>query len=149
MTKQDVLDRLKTVNDPEIPGLSIVDLGMVIAVAVQDDSIQVTLRPTYLGCPALDWIRAAVERALRPMAASVQYNMTDLWSATDITVDGRASLKAFGIAPANEDRPVIECPQCGSEETHMTSPFGSARCRTIYYCDTCRQPFEAWKKERR
>lgn len=145
MTRQEVLDRLKSVHDPEIPGLSIVDMGVVLDVLVADDTVQVTLRPTYIGCPALDWIRSAVERALTPISALVRYDMTAMWSTADMSAEGRTQLKAFGIAPPPSAGEPMECPQCGSDDTQMTSPFGSALCRAIYYCPHCQEPFEAWK----
>ncbi len=145
MTSDQVLDRLKSVHDPEIPDLSIVEMGMVMAVSVSDDAIRVTLRPTYIGCPALDWIRIGVENALKPAAASVQFDMGAIWSASDITPEGKAKLQAFGIAPPQLDSQPVRCPQCGSENTRRTSQFGSTLCRSMYYCEHCQEPFEAWK----
>lgn len=145
MTRQEVLERLKSVHDPEIPDLSIVDMGVVLDVLVSDDSVQVTLRPTYIACPALDWIRSAVETALAPSRAVVQYHMTASWSTADMSSEGRAQLKAFGIAPPQRAGEPVACPQCGSSDTEMTSAFGSTLCRAIYYCQRCQGPFEAWK----
>lgn len=145
MTKQEVLNRLKSVHDPEIPDLSIVDMGMVTDVVVTDDTVRVTLRPTYIGCPALDWIRTAVENALEPATARIQFDMTAMWSTSDLSPEGRAKLQAFGIAPPRLDGEEVECPQCGSDNTHMTSQFGPTLCRAIYYCQHCQVPFEAWK----
>ena len=145
MTRQEVMNRLKSVHDPEIPGLSIVDMGAVLDVAVADDMVQVTLRPTYIGCPALDWIRSAVEKALAPAPALVRYEMTALWSTADMSSEGHAQLKAFGIAPPQPGDGPIACPHCGSDDTELTSPFGSALCRAIHYCRDCQEPFEAWK----
>ncbi|NMP22804.1 1,2-phenylacetyl-CoA epoxidase subunit PaaD [Sulfobacillus harzensis] len=145
VTRQEVLHRLQAVHDPEIPDLSIVDMGMVTDVVVTNDSVEVTLRPTYIGCPALDWIKSAVERALEPTIAEVQFNMTALWSTSDLSEQGRDRLKRFGIAPPREGGEAVECPHCGSDDTHMTSPFGSTLCRSIYYCQHCQVPFEAWK----
>jgi ring-1,2-phenylacetyl-CoA epoxidase subunit PaaD len=145
MTRDEVLDRLKAVDDPEIPGLSIVDMGMVTAILVTDGDVRVTLRPTYIGCPALDVIRTAVERALKPARAWVAFDMTAPWSTEDVTAKGKDALKAFGIAPPRPPSLQVECPECGSENTRMTSPFGSTLCRAVYYCEQCHVPFEAWK----
>jgi ring-1,2-phenylacetyl-CoA epoxidase subunit PaaD len=145
MTRADVLERLRTVHDPEIPDLSIVDLGMVAGVAVADDEVHITLKPTFIGCPALDWIRTDIEQAVGPLRAWVQYDMTSIWTTDDLTEDARSVLKAFGIAPPPNHNGRLQCPLCGGADTHQTSPFGSTLCRAMYYCQGCQQPFEAWK----
>ncbi len=145
MSPHEILDTLKTVTDPEIPTLNIVDLGMVVS-ASGDPDIVIVLRPTYLGCPALDWIAQAVRKALEPLECQVSFDRTQIWSSTDMTEPGRARLSQFGIAPPPDDANMVPCPLCGSNNTHQSSPFGSTLCRSSYYCQDCRQPFETWKR---
>ena len=145
MTQETVWDTLRTVPDPEIPTLSIVDLGMVACVIVTSEQVHVTLRPTFMGCPALDWIRERTIAALHPVRAHVSYDYTHPWSSNDMTEPGRAQLKAFGIAPATAPGSVVPCPHCQSPDTRQTSPFGGTLCRSLYYCNQCKQPFDAWK----
>ncbi|MCL5116775.1 MAG: phenylacetate-CoA oxygenase subunit PaaJ [Firmicutes bacterium] len=144
MTPEEVWERLHTVPDPEIPGLSIVDLGMVVSVEV-DPTVRIVLRPTFIGCPALDWMRAHVEEALAPHPAEVEFAMTMAWSTTDISEDGRRKLQEFGVAPPHTGDTPVPCPLCGSSDTRRQAAFGSTLCRASYYCEGCHQPFEAWK----
>lgn len=145
MTRDDVWERLRTVPDPEIPDVNIVDLGMIAGILISEGDVHITLRPTFLGCPALDWIRASIEKALDPITTWVQFDMTSNWTAELITPHGRRQLQAFGIAPPVRDSRDVVCPLCGSHATHRTSPFGPTVCRAVYYCQGCEQPFEAWK----
>ena len=148
---------LAEVPDPEIPVVSIVDLGMVDEVRVEDGRIEVTLLPTFVGCPALDVIRACVEDRLagfgRP--TDVRFDRRVPWTSDRITEAGRARLRASGFAPpapSASDQPVlvqlaapVACPNCGSPRTVLENAFGPAQCRAIYHCTACRQPFEAFK----
>lgn len=146
MTRQEVLDRLRSVYDPEIPGLSIVDMGLVASVSVMEDKVEVILRPTFIACPALDWIRRHAEEALSPLEAHVEFDVSRAWSSADMSAGGRDMLQSFGIAPPpTRDAGTVPCPLCGSNQTACSSPFGSALCRAQYYCHECQQPFEAWK----
>jgi ring-1,2-phenylacetyl-CoA epoxidase subunit PaaD len=148
---------LADVSDPEIPVVSIVDLGMVEDVEVAADGIRVALLPTFVGCPALDVIRAAVERRLqvfgRPVEVRFDYRVP--WTSDRITPEGGAKLRASGFAPpapSRPDQPVlvqlgepVACPNCGSRRTVLENAFGPAQCRAIHHCADCRQPFEAFK----
>lgn len=145
MTRDDVIELLRTVNDPEIPDLSIVDLGMVESIIVTPERVHLTLRPTFIGCPALNWIRNRAVAVLHPTRTLVCYDFEHPWSAEDITKKGRQQLRAFGIAPPNGASLAVSCPLCGSQKTAQTSMFGATLCRSVYYCDACQQPFEAWK----
>jgi ring-1,2-phenylacetyl-CoA epoxidase subunit PaaD len=137
---------LAEVMDPELPMVSIVDLGMVGAVAVQRDAIRVEILPTFIGCPALDLIRAAVVDRLGALGRPVEVVTTFAppWSSDRITAAGRAALAAAGIAPpaAAGD---VRCPLCGSGRVVVDNVFGPTQCRSLYYCRECRQPFEAIK----
>jgi ring-1,2-phenylacetyl-CoA epoxidase subunit PaaD len=136
------------VPDPEIPVVSVVDLGIVRDVAVTDEHVEVTLTPTYLGCPATLPIRRAVEDALRERFdnVNVRVSLAPAWTTDWITDAGREKLAAFGIAPPNpvEDRPK-QCPHCRSTDTERLSEFGSTPCKSLHRCRACREPFDYFK----
>ncbi len=156
LTVEEVWSALGAIADPEIPVLSLVELGVIGAVEVRGAAIRVALRPTFTGCPALDVMRAEIRHRLTRLgAASVQVDIVldPPWSTDDIRPEARAKLVAFGLAPAPspvlrvgdilaEPRP---CPHCGSTETEVRNDFGPTPCRTIHYCRACRQPFEGMK----
>jgi ring-1,2-phenylacetyl-CoA epoxidase subunit PaaD len=156
-TESAVWSILREVDDPEIPGLSLVDLGIVHRVRVDTDSIEVELMPTYLGCPALELIRCAVRDRLTPLSdqVDVQFTYEASWTADRITPAGREHLRQLAIAPpppfgAGRALPVLvepptPCPNCGSRLTTLENAFGATLCRALHYCATCRQPFEAFK----
>ena len=144
-----VVAALAEVMDPELPMVSIVDLGMVGDVAVDAAAIRVELLPTFVGCPALELIRAAViERLARTadpgQSVEVVASFTVPWSSDRITAAGRAALATAGIAPPTEPADV-RCPYCGDGRVVMDSAFGPTLCRSLFYCRACRQPFEAIK----
>jgi len=149
---------LAEVPDPEIPVISLVDLGVVGDVRVDGNRVHVTLRPTFLGCPALDAMRRALESKLAELGAepAVDVELADAWSTDRITPAGREQLRAAGFAPpapreASAPRlvqlqaKVFRCPYCGSAETRLENLFGPTPCRSIRYCESCRQPFEQFK----
>jgi len=143
---ESVAARLATVHDPEIPTVSIVDLGLVHDIRVAGDRIAVELLPTFVACPALEVIRSSVADALvvlgRPV--DVAFTFAVPWTTERLTDAGRAGLRRAGIAPPAE--PVdVRCPFCGSAQIAMDSAFGPALCRSLFYCRGCRQPFEAFK----
>jgi ring-1,2-phenylacetyl-CoA epoxidase subunit PaaD len=131
------------VRDPEIPSVSILDLGMVEEVTVEGGRIEVTLLPTFVGCVALDLIRDAVEDRLAPFghAIDVHFDRRVAWTTDRITATGREQLRASGFAPPNDET----CPYCGSADVATDSLFGPTQCRSLRYCRSCRQPFEAFK----
>ena len=134
---------LADIADPEIPLISIVDLGIVERVDVSDGVIHVELLPTFVGCPALDAIRVAVEARLaefgRPV--DVQFGFAVPWTTDRITERGRRHLAKSGFAPPGDDT----CPYCGSSNVLTDNLFGPTQCRSTRYCRSCRQPFEALK----
>ncbi len=137
---------LATVADPEIPSVSIVDLGMVERVDVDVRGIEVELLPTFVGCPAQEMIRDAVVAALEPLGRSttVGFSFRVPWTSDRITDRGRAQLARAGFAPPAEPA-AVRCPYCGSGKVAMDSAFGPTQCRSLFYCRECRQPFEAFK----
>jgi ring-1,2-phenylacetyl-CoA epoxidase subunit PaaD len=157
----EILEALSRVHDPEIPPLSITDLGIVEKVEVTEDAIDVQLLPTFSGCPALDVIREDVEAALRPVAGDrrldVSFVYSPPWTSDRITPAGREALRSYGLTPpgaahvfvplASLTRPegTAACPFCGSEDTVLESAYGPTLCRTTHFCRACRNPFEAFK----
>ena len=140
-----VRERLRLVRDPEIPTVSIVDLGMIEAVIV-DGAITVELLPTFVGCPAQALIREAVLDALAPLGlpVSAEFTFRVPWTSDRITPLGRERLTSSGFAPPVEPD-AVRCPHCASDRVAMDSAFGPAQCRSLFYCRNCRQPFEAFK----
>ena len=148
---------LAEVADPEIPIVSVIDLGMVEEIAIDRHGIRVALLPTFVGCPALDMIRAAVEARLRTFdrPVSVRFDFGVPWTTERITLEGRAKLLASGLAPptpVEQGAPLliqlgtpVTCPNCGSRRTTLENAFGPTQCRAIYHCTACRQPFESFK----
>lgn len=157
LTEEAVRAALAEVPDPEIPVVSIVDLGLVERVEVSDEAIRVELLPTFVGCPALDVIHAAVEEQLgrfgRPL--DVRFTHRVPWTSDRITPEGREKLRASGFAPPRPGGgsspvlvalgPPVPCPHCRSTRTVLENAFGPTQCRAIYHCTACRQPFEAFK----
>jgi ring-1,2-phenylacetyl-CoA epoxidase subunit PaaD len=141
-----VRELLATVHDPEIPTVSIVDLGLVHDIRVNDDRIAVELLPTFVACPALEVIRSTVVDALVPLGRPVDVAFTFAvpWTTELLTDAGKAGLRRAGIAPPAEPS-AVRCPFCDSAEVVVDSLFGPALCRSLFYCRTCRQPFEAFK----
>ncbi len=137
---------LGEVMDPELPMVSIVDLGMVGGVSVSADGIDVEILPTFIGCPALELIRSAVTDRLGAFGRPVRVasTFTPPWSSDRITPAGRAALAAAGIAPPTPAGEVA-CPLCGWARVVMDNLFGPTQCRSLFYCRECRQPFEAIK----
>ena len=149
---------LAEVPDPEIPQISVVDLGVVRSVEADQHSIRVEMLPTFAGCPAVEQMRAAVVQRLAGMAPEVRVDMTfrEPWTSDRISQSGRRNLAGAGFAPPAAAQgsadagpitlaPVAECPFCGSRRTVMENAFGPTLCRAIYYCTACRQPFEQFK----
>jgi len=146
-TEADVRAALAEVPDPEIPVASIVDLGMVDRVAVEDGRITVDLLPTFIGCPALELIEQAVTDRLSTfdIGVDVAFTRRVSWTSDRITAAGRDRLRAAGIAPPS-DPASVRCAWCDSARVVMDSAFGPTQCRSLFYCRDCRQPFEALKQ---
>ena len=160
MSRERMLAVLDTVMDPEVPVLSVVELGIIRDLEVRDGGdVHVTVTPTYSGCPAMRVIEADIEAALRAHGArSVQVTTkhSPAWTTDWMPALAREKLRAYGIAPpgaAAHDAPVaigrrraaVRCPYCGSAATQMQSEFGSTACKAIHVCTSCEQPFEEFK----
>jgi ring-1,2-phenylacetyl-CoA epoxidase subunit PaaD len=144
---------LEDVHDPEIPAVSVVDLGVVGSVETGPGWVRVELLPTFVGCPAIEIMRSSVEDRLREFAddVEVQISFSPPWTTNRITRLGRERLRESGFGPPARDGldlpmlPIAECPFCGSLNTTLENAFGPTLCRAIYHCTDCRQPFEQFK----
>lgn len=153
--KEQILHILETVKDPEIPVLSLIDLGVITDVVVDQKTVLVKMTPTFVGCPAMDYMKAEVEAVLQQngFTPTVQITFEKPWSSDLISEKGKAALKKYGLAPppSNKvftDLEILEtaiCPRCDSENTEMKSPFGPTLCRALYYCHNCKEAFEQFK----
>lgn len=146
VTAEAVRRLLETVHDPEIPTVSIVDLGLIHSISVVDDHIAIQLLPTFVACPALEVIRSTVVDAVAVLGRLVDVSFTFAvpWTTERLTEAGRSGLRRAGIAPPAEPADV-RCPFCAGADVAMDSAFGPALCRSLFYCRACRQPFEAFK----
>ena len=188
VTAEKVWDALAEIADPEIPVISLVELGVVKGVEVEDGIVRVDFTPTFMGCPALEVMQRAMEEKISDLGATpeITVRLDDSWSTDDITAEGREKLRLAGFAPptprsaeaqpgrnghaaakrtpsgiSRDPRPQsgmgiaaiglvqlqrgFRCPYCGSTETRLENLFGPTPCRSIRYCDDCRQPFEQFK----
>jgi ring-1,2-phenylacetyl-CoA epoxidase subunit PaaD len=159
VTTAQVWDALAAIPDPEIPVVSLVDLGVIRDVAVYDHTVRIEFTPTFLGCPALEVMRDAMAAQVRDLSAEpvVEIVLDDSWSTDKITPAGRAKLRASGFAPpapraaqtsttlVQLNSAIFRCPYCGSTDTRLENLFGPTPCRSLRYCNECRQPFEQFK----
>ena len=158
VTAERVWQALGEIPDPEIPVLSLVDLGVVRDVEVAEERVHVEFTPTFLGCPALEVMRDQMEEAVRALGGEpdVEVVQDDSWSTDRITPEGRRKLREAGFAPpapreaggptlVQLQSHAFRCPYCGSTETRLENLFGPTPCRSIRYCTACRQPFEQFK----
>jgi ring-1,2-phenylacetyl-CoA epoxidase subunit PaaD len=155
---------LATIPDPEIPAISVVDLGVIGAVDVDDDRVRVELLPTFVGCPAIGVMQQQISERIGALGVAptveVVVTLDPPWTSDRISDEGRERLRRSGFAPpapmppgpllGQLDElavlPIAECPYCGSRNTTMDNPFGPTLCRAIYHCGDCRQPFEQFKR---
>ena len=158
VTEAAVWDALAEIPDPEIPVISLVDLGVVKDVHIDGDRVRIEFTPTFMGCPALDAMRTQMEAAVTGLGGEPQVDvlLDDSWSTDKITPAGREKLREAGFAPPSPrsaeapallqlQRAVHRCPYCDSTETRLENIFGPTPCRSLRYCDSCRQPFEQFK----
>jgi ring-1,2-phenylacetyl-CoA epoxidase subunit PaaD len=158
VTRDQVWEALAEIPDPEIPTISLVDLGVVTGVEVENGRVRVDFTPTFLGCPALEVMRDAMAEKIEALGAEpeIKVRLDDSWSTDRITPEGREKLRASGFAPpapraAGKPQLVqlqsgaFRCPYCGSTETRLENLFGPTPCRSLRYCESCRQPFEQFK----
>ena len=146
--EQRIFDVLAAVPDPEIPVVSIVDLGIVRGVELEGNSASVALTPTYSGCPATHAIELAARLALDEAGledVTIRTVLSPAWSTTMISEEGREKLRLYGIAPPLEGGGPAECPRCGSTQTHEVSRFGSTPCKALWRCEACAEPFDRFK----
>jgi len=158
-TIENIKSVLDTVMDPEVPVLSVIDLGIVRDIVVAENETEIIITPTYSGCPAMDVIRANIKMELLANGFNnikITTVLSPAWTTDWMTEEGKKKLKAYGIAPPNPKQIVcqtdlfaaeeaIECPHCHSYHTHRVSEFGSTACKALYVCDTCKEPFDYFK----
>ena len=158
MTEAAVWEALAEIPDPEIPVISLVDLGVVKDVRVEGEHVRIEFTPTFLGCPALETMRREMETAVRELGGEAQVDVVldDSWSTDSITPAGREKLREAGFAPpaprsagattlVQLQSKAFRCPYCGSGDTRLDNIFGPTPCRSVRYCKSCRQPFEQFK----
>ena len=154
--QQRAWDAAASVVDPEIPVLTIADLGVLREVTVNHGRVEVAITPTYSGCPAMNMIGLEIELALQRAGfgeAKVRTVLSPAWTTDWISEDGRRKLREYGIAPplaAGSRRALfgieqVACPQCGSGNTEVLSEFGSTSCKALWRCKNCREPFDYFK----
>ena len=153
--RERALDLVQQVTDPEIPVLTIADLGVLRGVEVVDDTVEVTITPTYSGCPAMNMIQLDIETTLARagLKSRVRTSLSPAWTTDWLTDAARQKLAAFGIAPPEhstsrralfaQSQPT--CPRCHSTDTEVISEFGSTACKSLHRCRACREPFDAFK----
>lgn len=157
LNSKQIYEWLEVVKDPEIPVLSLVDLGVITDVTISNDHVRIEMTPTFVGCPALDLMKEEVIQTLQ--ARGIEHVTVDIsfrkpWSSDLISEKGKQALKSFGLAPpptaANlfTDIDILErvaCPRCDGNDTELKTPFGPTLCRSIHYCNTCHEAFEQFK----
>ena len=162
--KEKILALLEHVSDPEIPVLTILDLGMVRDIICKDDAVEIVITPTYSGCPATDAIAFDIKLKLLENGytnVKVTYTLAPAWTTDWMTESAKAKLKAYGIAPPQtktiqlnqsrinkmlfEQEASVECPRCHSLHTVLLSQFGSTACKALYQCEDCKEPFDYFK----
>lgn len=147
---------LEQVTDPEIPVLTITDLGIVRDVVVHNDEVEVIITPTYTGCPAMDMIAMNIRLALIAQGyakITITSVLSPVWTTDWMTEAGKIKLKEYGIAPPQSESERfqrsesfhIQCPQCNSTNTRLISEFGSTACKSLYQCNDCKEPFDYFK----
>jgi ring-1,2-phenylacetyl-CoA epoxidase subunit PaaD len=156
ITHETIISWLEEVKDPEIPVLSLVDLGVITGIDIDGDSAVIELTPTFVGCPALDMMKQEITEVLTRNGVgnvTVRISFREPWSSDKISEKGKLALKKFGLAPPPDstlftDLSVLEhavCPRCNSQDTELKNAFGPTLCRSIHYCNVCREAFEQFK----
>ena len=157
-TAEEVWQVLAEIPDPEIPDISLVDLGVIKSVTVDGPRVRVEFTPTFMGCPALERMQVEMAAAIERVGGTAEIDVVldDSWSTDRITPEGREKLRRAGFAPpaprpagklelVELQRGAFRCPYCGSTDTKLENIFGPTPCRSIRYCNACRQPFEQFK----
>ncbi len=159
ISKDHIWSILETVTDPEVPVLTITDLGIVRDVKITGNVIEVIITPTYTGCPAMDMIAMNIKLALIENGfqhIKITSVLSPAWTTDWMSEEGKRKLKEYGIAPPNPRQQVcnndlfapaeaVQCPLCNSHHTHRISEFGSTACKSLYQCDDCKEPFDYFK----
>ncbi len=154
-----VWDLLKSIQDPEVPVLSVLDLGIVRNVLLHEDNVEVIITPTYSGCPAMDVISMNIKATLQEndfKNVKITTALSPAWTTDWMSEEGKQKLKEYGIAPPNPKQQVcnndlfapheaVQCPHCNSYHTHRISEFGSTACKALFQCDDCKEPFDYFK----
>jgi len=155
-TTQQIWKLLEEVKDPEIPVLSLVDLGVITQIIVVAEDVRIEMTPTFVGCPAMEYMKSEVEGVLKNHGiknVDVKITFNKPWSSDLISEKGKTALKKYGLAPppSNKlftDLEILEtaiCPRCDGSNTELKSPFGPTLCRALYYCHDCKEAFEQFK----
>ncbi|MBS1535828.1 MAG: phenylacetate-CoA oxygenase subunit PaaJ [Bacteroidetes bacterium] len=151
------IEILQSVSDPEIPVLSLLDMGVVRSAQRNGNTAEIKLTPTYSGCPAMDVMGDDIKKAFREkgIEARVQLVLSPAWTTDWITDRGRAALERYGIAAPLQpeadkeallgNKKIVQCPQCGSQNTQLVSQFGSTACKALFQCQDCLEPFDYFK----
>lgn len=158
MDEQNIWDLLKEVKDPEVPVLSVLDLGIIRSVKIIDDHIHLTITPTYSGCPAMDVISMDIRLKLMEHGCrnvTIHQQLSPAWTTEWMSEEGKSKLKKFGISPPNSKQQFcneemfqqesVECPRCHSYHTEVISQFGSTACKAMYRCLNCKEAFDYFK----
>ena len=150
---------LETVTDPEVPVLSVIDLGIIRDIKLSNEEVEVIITPTYSGCPAMDVISITIKMTLLSHGyknIKIKQVLSPAWTTDWMSEEGKRKLKEYGIAPPNPKQQVcddklfapdeaVQCPHCHSHHTHRISEFGSTACKSLYQCDDCKEPFDYFK----
>jgi len=150
---------LEQVMDPEVPALSVIDLGIIRDILIHENEIEISITPTYSGCPAMDVISMNIKMELLANGfnnVKITTALSPAWTTDWMTEEGKQKLKEYGIAPPNPKQQVchtdlfvpdeaVQCPLCNSYHTHRVSEFGSTPCKSLYQCNDCKEPFDYFK----
>lgn len=159
LDKKTIYQYLQEVKDPEVPVLSVVDMGIIRDIKMNGDEIEVVITPTYTGCPAMDVISMNIRMMLLTLGFKknrITQVLSPAWTTDWMSEEGKRKLKEYGIAPPNPKQQVcndqlfapdeaVQCPLCNSYHTHRVSEFGSTACKSLYQCDDCKEPFDYFK----
>ena len=156
VSTEEVYRWLEEVKDPEIPVLSLMDLGVITGVNIDGRTVNIEMTPTFVGCPALDFMKEEIVTVLKKQGitdVNIEVTFRKAWTSDRISEKGRTALKEFGLAPPPMSRiftdleilEIAQCPRCDSTNTEIKTPFGPTLCRAIYYCHNCKEAFEQFK----
>ena len=152
INKKIIYSYLEEIKDPEVPALSIIDLGIVRDIKMNGDEIEVVITPTYTGCPAMDMIAATIKIELATLGfvkIKITQVLSPAWTTDWMSEEGKRKLKEYGIAAPDKRFSIpqdgVQCPQCSSTNTRLVSEFGSTACKALYQCNDCKEPFDYFK----